>query len=199
MGRSQAELEQAIDISMDVFRREGYERTGIEKLVDATGLNRYAIYQHFGGKRELFLAALQRDNDLLLEAIKAKLEAREKTVLETLREFIQGPLNELVDSDQMEFAGSLVCQATFELSPHDPEVAECVEVLMNKKLAQLAEVFELAREDGSLREGIKPKDAARLFMTTMYALTALSQCIKGRDHIEESMEATIAILSSNPS
>lgn len=42
----------------DVFWRSGYEPTSLPDLEHATGLARSSIYNRFGDKHELFLAAL---------------------------------------------------------------------------------------------------------------------------------------------
>jgi len=41
-----------------VFWAEGYEATSMQDLVEAMGINRGSLYGTFGGKRALFLAAL---------------------------------------------------------------------------------------------------------------------------------------------
>ena len=157
MGRSEAEIVKAIDIAIEVFRREGYERTGIEDLVTATNLNRYAIYQQFGGKRELFLAALHRDSEIMIEELKNRVENRSTSIMATVKEYMNGPLEDIVDSCKSEIAGSLVCQAAFELAPHDRTIAENVHELMNRKIAEMERIFKMAKEDNSLRQGISPR------------------------------------------
>ena len=42
------------------FLVTGYEATSVDDLVAATGLHRGSLYQAFGSKRGLFLAALER-------------------------------------------------------------------------------------------------------------------------------------------
>ncbi len=42
------------------FWWSGYSQTSMDDLVRATGASRHAIYQAFGGKRELFIACLGR-------------------------------------------------------------------------------------------------------------------------------------------
>ncbi len=197
MGRSEIEIAKAIDISMEIFKRDGYERTGIDSLVEATGLNRYAIYQQFGGKRELFLAALHRDHDLTITELTDRLENRKTSAMATLKEYMLGPLEDLVGACcSSEMPGSLVCQATFELAPHDPVIAQSVKVFMDKKVSAMEKIFQIAQDDGSLREGIMPKDAALMVITTMYGLTALSQCSESKHLLEASMNSTLAILSA---
>src|SRR5262245_10291054 len=43
-----------------VFWSKGYEGTHLSELVDATGLNRFSLYNEFGGKEGLYRAALEQ-------------------------------------------------------------------------------------------------------------------------------------------
>lgn len=43
-----------------LFWRQGVSATGIQDVVTTTGLNRSSLYATFGGKQELYLAALHR-------------------------------------------------------------------------------------------------------------------------------------------
>ena len=44
----------------DAFLATGYEATSVDDLVRATGLQRGSLYQAFGSKRGIFLAALRQ-------------------------------------------------------------------------------------------------------------------------------------------
>jgi AcrR family transcriptional regulator len=48
-----------IDTAIDVFGRLGYEGASTRILADRAGVNLSAIHYHFGGKRELYMAAAQ--------------------------------------------------------------------------------------------------------------------------------------------
>ena len=50
--------ERVVEKAMRVFWEKGYEGTSVQELVDATGLNRFGMYQAFGSKEGLFLEAL---------------------------------------------------------------------------------------------------------------------------------------------
>ena len=52
--------DQVLDAAMKVFWVKGFEGTSIQDLVQATGLNRFGMYQAFGSKQGLFLEALDR-------------------------------------------------------------------------------------------------------------------------------------------
>jgi TetR/AcrR family transcriptional regulator, transcriptional repressor for nem operon len=44
----------------NAFRQHGYEALGVRALEELTGLNRFALHTEFGGKKGLFLEALDR-------------------------------------------------------------------------------------------------------------------------------------------
>jgi AcrR family transcriptional regulator len=52
--------DKALDTVMRLFWRQGVAATGIQDIVTATGLNRSSLYATFGGKQELYRAALDR-------------------------------------------------------------------------------------------------------------------------------------------
>jgi TetR/AcrR family transcriptional repressor of nem operon len=51
--------EQVLHKAMQLFWDKGYNATSMQDLVDATSLNRSSIYNSFGGKMDLYKAALQ--------------------------------------------------------------------------------------------------------------------------------------------
>lgn len=73
MGRTRSFDEATVVASAaEQFRSGGYEGTSLDDLLRVTGLHRGSLYQAFGSKRGLFLAALTRtewDVDLLLVAL----------------------------------------------------------------------------------------------------------------------------------
>ena len=48
-----------IEKCLILFWKEGYNGTGIQKLVDVTGVNRYSLYEEFGSKEGILLASLE--------------------------------------------------------------------------------------------------------------------------------------------
>ena len=52
--------DQVLENAMKVFYKKGYEGTSIQDLVDATGLNRFGMYQAFDSKGGLFLEVLDK-------------------------------------------------------------------------------------------------------------------------------------------
>ena len=49
-----------LDAALACFTAHGYHETSIDEIADRAGLSKGAIYWHFAGKRELFLALVDR-------------------------------------------------------------------------------------------------------------------------------------------
>lgn len=58
--------EAILDAALPLFAREGYGRASINAIVAATGVTKPVVYDHFGSKRGLYLALLERESDLML-------------------------------------------------------------------------------------------------------------------------------------
>src|SRR5256714_13581664 len=59
---------------MELFWRDGYAATGLDRLVRRTRASRYGLYATFGGKRDLFLASLERYSQAVMDPLLEPLE-----------------------------------------------------------------------------------------------------------------------------
>ena len=72
-GVKQFDRYEVLDRAMAAFWTRGYEATSIDDLVEATGINRGSLYGTFGDKRRLFLMALDRYWDTVVNAMMEEL------------------------------------------------------------------------------------------------------------------------------
>lgn len=78
MGRRKNLSEQELlDRAMHVFRRDGFAGATAEVLVNETGASRYNLYSSYGSKEGLFDAALDRYNQVIIDARFGPLEKPE--------------------------------------------------------------------------------------------------------------------------
>src|ERR1051326_3516607 len=81
--------EEALQKAMEVFWERGYEATSIQDLVEQMGINRQSLYDTFGDKHALYLAALDHYREV--EGGKMfKLLERQGSVKKTLRKLFGG-------------------------------------------------------------------------------------------------------------
>ena len=65
-----------IDTASELFYRKGYNLTGINEIIEESGIAKATLYSHFKSKEELLLAYLDAKDAGLLESISAFCESR---------------------------------------------------------------------------------------------------------------------------
>jgi TetR/AcrR family transcriptional repressor of nem operon len=98
------------------FWQHGYLNTSIDDLVQATGVQRYGLYQNFGRKHDLFLAALRRYQEVYVSHRLRDLEG-ETTGIDSIESVISN-LVAFADSPLGRF-GCLLCNTAVELGGRD--------------------------------------------------------------------------------
>jgi AcrR family transcriptional regulator len=141
--------------AMHAFRRDGYSGLSIPQLEAATGLSSGSIYNRFGDKRGIFLAAFQHYLHAVLAQRIAKF-ARPGQRLAGLRQLFLSLLRE----PGGETFGCLITNSAIEFGA-DREITEQA---VGKGFAVLEHVFvdrlSAAKSLGELRAGVEPELAA---------------------------------------
>ena len=52
-----------VETALDLFCRDGFHATGIDKILAESGVAKMTLYKHFKSKDELILAALHRRDE----------------------------------------------------------------------------------------------------------------------------------------
>ena len=60
---SSTKRDQLIDTALALFSRDGFQRTGIDRILAESGIAKMTLYNHFKSKDELILAVLRRRDE----------------------------------------------------------------------------------------------------------------------------------------
>src|SRR5262249_30289345 len=116
--------EEVLDRSMREFWERGYRDTSVDHLVEVTGLKPGSLYHAFpGGKRGLFLKALDRYSKLVVPEKLGALESADAGLAE-LRAYFDGLVDDLATPEGR--MGCLMVNSTVELAAEDSEVGAVV-------------------------------------------------------------------------
>ncbi|MDF2566341.1 MAG: transcriptional regulator, TetR family, partial [Massilibacillus sp.] len=120
MGRSKEFEESAVlQKAMELFWKQGYEKTSLSDLVEHMGIHRRSLYDTFGDKHTLFLKTI----DFYGEIIKARLTS-EILRAETAKQAIQCIFDLTIEGNDDRPLGCLFVNAATELAPLDKEIEE---------------------------------------------------------------------------
>ena len=132
--------EHLVKTALELFYRDGFHSTGIDKILRESGVAKMTLYKHFRSKDDLILAALQERDRQFREWFVAELESRAKTPLEKL----------LTAFDVLElwflgdFRGCMFINASAEFSDKNEDIHRFSGDHKKLMLAYLTELAEAA-------------------------------------------------------
>jgi AcrR family transcriptional regulator len=74
-----------VDAALDLFQREGFHATGIDRILARAGVAKMTLYNHFRGKDDLILAAIRRADERFRNWFIREVERRATDPRERLR------------------------------------------------------------------------------------------------------------------
>jgi TetR/AcrR family transcriptional repressor of nem operon len=162
----------ALERARDLFWRRGYAATGIAELEAELGIGRKSLYDTFGGKRELYLRALEQYVDTVIRRICDGLADPRHAPLANL-ERVLGKLREHHAAPGSH--GCLLGVAMAQAGTEDEELAE----LLRSYLLRLERAFERAlrdaQRDGAVAADASPRDAARLLVALTQGMALIGR------------------------
>lgn len=73
-----------IDIAMRLFSRRGFHATGVDQIIEETGIAKTTLYRHFASKEELIIAALAKADEATRDEMRAYVEQQSSDPRERL-------------------------------------------------------------------------------------------------------------------
>ena len=165
--------QRVIEQAAPVFNQRGYWGSSLRDLMDATGLEKGGIYNHFRSKDDLAAAAFEHNVELMGVRIRAALEGRRHAVdrlhalVEVYRSFVTDPpfpggcpiLNAAVDSDDT----------------HPAMRAKVQHAMDSLRVETIARIVERGIERGELRPDVEPNAAATVVVSMLEGALMLGQ------------------------
>jgi TetR/AcrR family transcriptional repressor of nem operon len=188
----QFDPDEVLDRSMREFWGRGYRETSVDDLVEATGVQPGSLYNAFpGGKRDLFLRALDRYSKLVVPEKLGALE-RPGAGLAELRAYFDGLVSDLTSPEGR--MGCLMVNSTVELAAHDSEVGAVVRGHMARLERSAERALRNARRRGEVSRHVDPRAKATQLMATGMGLMVVGKTDPGRKVLQTIVDAAFADL-----
>ena len=180
-----------LERAVDVFHQQGFEATTMPDLVERLGICRQSLYNAFGDKRGLYLAALQRWGEREVDAKLELLEA-EGSPLDNLRTLIRGWASL---ATQCPSHGCLTVTAIVE-NGADPEALTLVEAQVDRLEHGFRDALKRAHSAGELKASASPTRLARVLISTCYGFGVLSRLPGSGPRIGDSVAALLDLVDA---
>lgn len=173
MARQKAfDKNEALDKAMKAFWARGYEATSVQDLVDCMGINRGSLYNTFGDKHKLFLAALDRygKNSTSLRTERLSKPGNARTMLsEFMYDFIYALISD------KERRGCFMTNSAVELSPHDDDCAVQIRAFFEQTERALQNLIRRGQQEGTITSARSAGDLATFLVGVMQGIRVVGK------------------------
>jgi len=189
----QFDREEVLGKAMELFWHQGYTATGMTQLLNHMGIGRQSLYDTFGDKKSLYLAALERYFEFLGTQWKQALEAP-GSPLQNLRRLFDR-IMEL--SEETGFNGCFVGNAMAEFGDGDEDVRQLLGKALDRMEAMLTGMLQKAQKAGELSSQAVPGDLAKLLIASIQGSALLSKLEPHRRDAEETLQVAFRVLEKS--
>ena len=147
--------DQALDSAISLFSEHGYEGTSAAMLVEAMGIGRQSLYDSFGDKWQLYLAALRRYSTAEIHAHIEALRSAPRAI-DGLRAMVGRVVAEAE-------APCLGVGSTCEFGESQPDITRIHETAGGLLLGAVAERVGEAQGNGDIAPDLDPGQIAGFF------------------------------------
>lgn len=174
---------------MDLFWSRGYEATSMTDLVAHLGIGRQSLYDTFGDKRALYLAAL----DHYAKTGRASVPLPDDVPVRRQLKLIFAALIDRALSEP-EHGCCLMVLAAAERAPADEQVTERFCSVADQLERSFVRRLKRAQHDGEIGAHHDPVALARFLTSQAYGLQLVGRGVRDRRHLEQIAQTALSIL-----
>lgn len=186
------EYDVVLERATEQFWREGFEASSVQKLLDATDINRGTLYNSFGDKDTFFKSCVDRYNGKLKAVIDTTLGDKSLKADKALANFFDAAI--VNQPTKQRVLGCLLVNSVCESIVWNAEIQKLLkDSLNNIRKAFVSRAREL--EKGRLlAKGIDADTAADLLMTLYSGLNVQARSGKSPKQLAELASASLGLL-----
>ena len=187
----QFDPEEALQKAMEAFWAKGYEACSVQDLLDAMGINRGSMYDTFGDKHAIFIAAFEHYVSSFGDRYESVLNAS-GSPLRNVRIMLDQVVSMATDREQR---GCMITNSAIELAPRDPVVAKALKRVFSRFGHLIRETLDRAVETGELSPDSNIRAQTRFVLATIHGLIVMGKTAHSRRELNEVVDVAMSALT----
>lgn len=181
--KGEATRQRILERAAPVFNQRGYAGASMAELVEATGMEKGGIYNHFGSKDDLALEAFSHSIDRIVEAFAAAQIEHEgldrlTAIVTVFGDWAETPLIA---------GGCPIMNTAIESDDTHPALADRARAAMDSWHRLIGAVVKDAKARGELDESVDPYQLATVVTATLEGSLMLTKLFKDRSHMHRAV------------
>jgi TetR/AcrR family transcriptional repressor of nem operon len=186
------DTEEALEKAIALFWDKGYSACSIRDVVDGLGISRSSIYDTFGDKHQLFLAALKKYQQEGVAAMRKNLGTA-TDIRQSVKDLFYAVLGPGLDEPLQK--GCFMINAGMELAPHDPEIAAIVQANNQETEQIMTAAIQKGQDAGQLSRNLDALSIARFIFITLSGLrVSAASDSADRTKLEAAITVALSVL-----
>ncbi|WP_232666830.1 TetR/AcrR family transcriptional regulator [Pseudonocardia sp. TRM90224] len=181
----------ALQSALELFWQRGYESTSMADLVEHLGVARASIYATFGGKRELYLKALDRYREIVDPGLVTAM-SQPGPALPAVRALVERFAAEAAGTSGSR--GCFITNTAVELAPHDPDAARRVQASWQLLETALTSALIRAGAQGELAEPFDAAATARMLVVFLQGVRVAGKAAGSDTLVRDATRQALALL-----
>lgn len=179
----------ALEKAMETFWQQGYEGTSIQDLVKSMGINRGSLYDTFGDKHSLYLAAIAHYDETIVQKIVNRLEDpnSKQAIIDYFDELVERAL------DDQTRCGCFMTNAAVELCPHDTEATKRIKTNLQRIENAFYHALQRAKAKGEINSNKDLKALAHYLTCLLQGLRVTAKVNPKREVLEDIVQVAFSI------
>lgn len=182
--------DEALEKAMQTFWSNGYDATSLADLTSAMGLSKSSLYDTFGSKHALFIAAVERYKATaqsgVIGTLTGALPGRE--AIETVfRDYV----SHAASPDRR---GCFLNNCAIEVAASDAEADVCIKAGMARIEEAFGAAIERGQGAGDVATRHEPRALARYLTASFQGLVVMGKADAGRDALSDVVRVTLSAL-----
>lgn len=189
--KKEFDQEEVLTKAMYAFLHHGYEATSMQTLVTAMGINRGSLYDTFGDKRSLFLAAIAHYEATIVKNTVACLmtpDAGKQTIIDLFREIVVNMVRE------EQCYGCLMTNTAVELCPHDLEAKSKISHYFEQIAKGFRHALKLAQDKGEINSQQDLGDLANYLTANLQGLRVMGKVNRDGQTLNGIVDVILSVL-----
>jgi len=181
MNKGQSTKEFIIEKAAPIFNKNGFAGASLSELMNATGLKKGGIYNHFKNKDEImfeaFDFAIKKFNRQIYRAYKGKETALQKlyAIIDYYKSY---PLNPVVEG------GCPIINTAVDSDNTHPALKARVKDVLNKWIENMQYIIEKGQRSGEIKKEVDSYKSAVLLVTSMQGGVLIARSFEKNSYME---------------
>lgn len=183
--------EAILDKAVDLFWFKGYNGSSMQDVVDTLGLSRSSLYDTFGDKRQLYLAALERYR---IQAAGGLIDMvnNSKNTVRSLEKIFDMLVNNSFN-DRLP-RGCFMVNSAVELAPHDRDIDKIVRDNMLDIENAFFQLLKKGQDSGEVSKDADARALARFFFNSISGLRVAAKSGVEKKVYKDIVKVTLSVI-----